>query len=159
MGIKLLEICLKKNILYFETNNKIFKAKITQKTETQLLVYIYNFNKNFSINLESKFLPAKKTQIKENSFEKQLQSPLSGRVIKINVQEGQLVTKNQTLVIIESMKMENEIKAKNEAFIKSIPIMKGDLIKPNQILMTFEKKGEKNATVKNQNEPEAISNR
>jgi len=159
VGIKLLELYKKNNIIFFEIENKIFKAKVTTKVENQFTVYIYNFNKSFNINLGNKFLPAKKTSIEEKGFDRQLESPLSGRIIKINVKEGELVTKNQTLVVIESMKMENEIKAKNDAFIKTIPIIKGDLIKPNQILMTFEKKGEKNATVKIQNEQETIPNR
>jgi len=158
VGVKLLYFCAKQNILIFEVDNEIYKAKINQ-VESQFYVYIYNFNKNFIINLNNKFVPTTKIDInkKINSvFEKQIKSPLSGRVIKINVIEGQFVKKNETLLIIESMKMENEIRATSDAFIKSIPISNGDLIKQNQILIFLEKRENEDAIIKNKDEQKAI---
>jgi len=67
-----------------------------------------------------------------------LKSPLAGRIVKILVNPGDLVSKNQLLVIIESMKMENEIRATFPGFIKNISISEGNLVQQNQVLITFE---------------------
>jgi biotin carboxyl carrier protein len=67
-----------------------------------------------------------------------LKSPLTGRIIKILVKPGDQVSKNQPLVIIESMKMENEIRATFNGFIKSISISEGNLVQQNQVLIIFE---------------------
>ncbi|MFH1254567.1 MAG: acetyl-CoA carboxylase biotin carboxyl carrier protein subunit [bacterium] len=77
----------------------------------------------------------KQTQTSEN--EPSLKSPLAGRIIKILVKPGDQVSKNQLLVIIESMKMENEICATFPGFIKNISITEGNLVQQNQVLITF----------------------
>ena len=77
-----------------------------------------------------------------------LTSPLAGRVITILVSAGQYVTAGQPLVIIESMKMENELCAPNNAFIKTLSITPGNLVQTNQVLIIFELKGEFDATTK-----------
>ena len=54
------------------------------------------------------------------------------------------------------MKMENEIRATSDAFVKSVSISESDLVKQNQLLITFEEKGETNAKSKNSNEQKTI---
>ncbi|MFH1831771.1 MAG: acetyl-CoA carboxylase biotin carboxyl carrier protein subunit [bacterium] len=68
-----------------------------------------------------------------------LKAPLAGKIIKILAKNNQSVTINQPIVIIESMKMENEICAPYDATIKTLPICTGDLVKVGQVLMVFEK--------------------
>ena len=54
--------------------------------------------------------------------------PMPGKVIKINVKEKDTVRKNQTLAIVEAMKMENEIKASFDAVVIKIFAAAGDLV-------------------------------
>jgi biotin carboxyl carrier protein len=80
-------------------------------------------------------------------------SPLAGRVIKILVGQSQAVSKNQPLVVIESMKMENELCAPYDAVIKTQYIFEGDVVKTNQVLLSLErKKGEGDATTEDGNQ-------
>jgi len=53
---------------------------------------------------------------------------MPGKVIKINVSEKEEVRKNQTLAIVEAMKMENEIKSTIEGYVKKIFVSAGDLV-------------------------------
>jgi|WetSurMetagenome_2_1015567.scaffolds.fasta_scaffold70758_2 glutaconyl-CoA/methylmalonyl-CoA decarboxylase subunit gamma len=85
-----------------------------------------------------------------------IKSPIAGRIIKILVAPGELVREGQVLVMIESMKMENEICAPRAAFIKTIFIQQGNVVQPNQLLIDFEKEGESNAATKNEYEQKAI---
>ena len=66
----------------------------------------------------------------ERSLEDELmvKAPMPGKVIKINVSENEEVRKNQTLVIVEAMKMENEIKSTVEGYVKKILASAGDLV-------------------------------
>lgn len=82
-------------------------------------------------NLES-------AQTQSSSDKLSLRSPLAGRVVKILVKTGNQVNKDQPLVIIESMKMENEIRATFPGFVKNISISEGNLVQQNQVLITFE---------------------
>ena len=66
----------------------------------------------------------------EKSAEDELlvKAPMPGKVIKINVSENEEVRKNQTLAIVEAMKMENEIKSTIEGYVKKILAAPGDLV-------------------------------
>ncbi len=57
-----------------------------------------------------------------------IKSPMPGKVIKIYVKENDKVRKNQTLAIVEAMKMENEIKSGIDGVIKKIHAGPGDLV-------------------------------
>ena len=57
---------------------------------------------------------------------------MPGKVIKVNVAEGDEVRKNQTLVIVEAMKMENEIKTASMGVVKKIYVAAGDLVDAEQ---------------------------
>jgi len=67
----------------------------------------------------------------------QILSPLNGKVIKLNVKEGDKVQKGELLLIIESMKMENKITAPFEAVINKILVSSGDHIKGNELIMNL----------------------
>lgn len=64
--------------------------------------------------------------------------PMPGKVIKINVKEKDTVHKNQTLAIVEAMKMENEIKASFDAVVIKIFAAAGDLVDSENPLIELE---------------------
>ena len=70
-----------------------------------------------------------------------IKAPMPGKIIQINVEEGQEVKKNQTLVIVEAMKMENEVKAEMAAVVKKIQVEAGDLVDPDKVLIELEETG------------------
>ena len=161
--VKIIKIEQNKNIIYFQVNNSIYKAKLLPEESKQIKVYLYNFNKSFTINLGSGQKTSNSEKTDQNKFYSSIKSPLAGRIIKIDVKPNQFVKKNQPLLTIESMKMENEIRASFDAFIKTILISPSDLVEQNQLLITFENKkrnkGEINAGLKNTDESKKISNR
>jgi len=67
-------------------------------------------------------------------------APMPGKVVKVNVAEGEAVRKNQTLAIVEAMKMENEIKSPLEGFVKKIHVSAGDLVDSEKPLLELEAK-------------------
>ena len=67
-----------------------------------------------------------------------VKAPMPGKVIKICVSEKDEVRKNQTLAIVEAMKMENEIKASVDGTIKKIHVSAGDLVDSEMPLIELE---------------------
>lgn len=145
-------------VIFIKINGSYYKAKIIKHTHTHTTLYIENFKKQFTIaTKKEKIIPARLATPKNITLDKNdITSPLAGKVIKINVTPNQFVTKNQTLVIIESMKMENEIRATSDSFIKTVFIKESDLVQQGQLLITFEKKGDANAKSKNKDEQKTI---
>ena len=65
-------------------------------------------------------------------------SPVSGVVIRINVQVGQELQANDLIMVLEAMKMETSVTAPFAGKIKSIKAVQGDGVKVNQVLVEFE---------------------
>ena len=64
-------------------------------------------------------------------------SPLPGSVIKVNVTEGQAVKKGDTLLVLESMKMENPILAECDGTVTKIAVAAGQSVMQDDLLVVI----------------------
>lgn len=64
----------------------------------------------------------------------QITSPMPGTILKLNVAEGQAVKAGDVVLVLEAMKMENEIVAPCDGTIKQILVSKGSTVDTDQIL-------------------------
>lgn len=67
-----------------------------------------------------------------------LRSPMPGLIVSVPVVVGQTVSKGQTLVILESMKMENELKAPRDGTVSRLECAAGDSVEQNKVLVTID---------------------
>jgi biotin carboxyl carrier protein len=67
-----------------------------------------------------------------------IKSPLPGVVLEVRVKEGDVVKKGQTLIVLEAMKMENNINAHKDGKIIVINVNKGDSVLEGADLVTIE---------------------
>ncbi len=70
------------------------------------------------------------------SGEFHLKAPMPGLIVAVPVAEGQPVKKGDNLVILESMKMQNELKCPREGTVTRVKVRAGDSVEQNQILVT-----------------------
>jgi biotin carboxyl carrier protein len=68
----------------------------------------------------------------------ELKAPMPGLVLDIPVKVGQEVNKDEPLVVLEAMKMENVLKSPADLIVKSIQVKQGEAVEKNQILIEFE---------------------
>jgi biotin carboxyl carrier protein len=71
------------------------------------------------------------------SSEKLALSPMPGRIVKVLVQRGDVVVVGQSLVIMEAMKMENEIRAKTAGTVSIVHVTPGAAVEGNAKLVTL----------------------
>jgi biotin carboxyl carrier protein len=69
----------------------------------------------------------------------ELKAGMPGKVIEIFVKEGELVKENKPLLIMEAMKMENEMRASHEVVVKEICVKQGASVESGAVLMKFER--------------------
>ncbi len=65
-----------------------------------------------------------------------LKAPMPGLVVSVPVSEGQQVEKGQVLIILESMKMQNELKAPRRGTVARIRVKPGESVEQKQTLLS-----------------------
>lgn len=77
----------------------------------------------------------KKKSSAEDSY--QLRAPMPGRVVKLLVSAGEKVSAGQSVVVIEAMKMENELKAVGDRVVESISVAEGASVDSGDVIVTY----------------------
>lgn len=67
-----------------------------------------------------------------------LKAPLPGTILAVKVDEGQSVSMDDVAILLEAMKMENEIAAGYDGTIKKILVTAGQNVKMGEELIEFE---------------------
>jgi biotin carboxyl carrier protein len=129
---------LKFHILQNNTSYKteIIKADFNQKSYS---VKVNNNTYNVTIFNELDAL------IKEMGFEigatkkiNEIKAPMPGLILSVDVKIGQEVKEDDSLLVLEAMKMENVLTSPRDGIIKYISITKGETVNKNQLLIEFE---------------------
>jgi len=107
------------NLKYYEIqiDGRTFKVQILDVVDQQIL----------KMNLKSK---------KFNLFN-ELKAPMPGLVRQVYVKEGDLITKGDSLIILEAMKMENVLKSPLDGIVSELFVKPGESVEKNQILLSF----------------------
>jgi methylmalonyl-CoA carboxyltransferase small subunit len=65
-------------------------------------------------------------------------SPVTGIVIKVNIEPGQTVQADEPILVLEAMKMETNVTAHCTGKVKNVRVAQGDSVKVNQVVAEFE---------------------
>ena len=68
----------------------------------------------------------------------ELTAPMPGQVRAVNVSEGDAVTKGQTLLVLEAMKMEIRVQSPQDGIVKKLLVKQGQTVEREQILIEIE---------------------
>jgi len=95
---------------------------------------------SFSVHLADQYEQLIKAMGLNNSQQQKqnsLKAPMPGLVLEIQVQAGQTVSKGDTLLILEAMKMENIIKSPGDGVVKEVKVNLKQSVEKNQVLIQF----------------------
>lgn len=65
-------------------------------------------------------------------------SPLAGNVLAVHVQPGDAVEQNQTVVVLEAMKMETKVASPRAGTVKAVRVSVGDTVRSGEVMVEFE---------------------
>jgi biotin carboxyl carrier protein len=65
-------------------------------------------------------------------------APMPGKIVKVLVRPGDTVSARQGVVVIEAMKMENELRASRDGQVKDVHVAEGDLVEAGRLLTVIE---------------------
>lgn len=117
-NVELLEIKSEEKVVILKINGTIQHVQLKDKFDDLLK----------SLGMEG----ASKAKLKD------VKAPMPGMVLNILVEAGQEVQKDDALLILEAMKMENVIKSPAPGKVKAIKVEKGIAVEKNTVLIEFE---------------------
>jgi len=68
----------------------------------------------------------------------ELTAPMPGQIRAVNVSEGDAVTKGQTLLLLEAMKMEIRVQSPQDGIVKKLLVKQGQTVEREQVLIEIE---------------------
>ena len=122
-----------------ETNNGCFSYDL-RKTETDEGGFAYELlrRRHFEVISGASFLKAGEgnsasaQKVKKGA---KIKSQMPGKIVRILVKAGDLVTQGQAVIVMEAMKMENEIKAPANATIKDVKVQENQAVETGAVLL------------------------
>ena len=126
--------------VYALMKNRKYPVEIIGKNQNKYQVLINNVEYGFSIETPISFRRKKFLQKKhkDNKFE-QLLAPMPGKIVDILVDEDTQVNAGDPILVLEAMKMQNEITAQSNGRVKKINVKAGDNVMKDDILIEMDK--------------------
>lgn len=118
---KIDNIEVNERIISFTINGTYFEA--TVKDEQDLLLEKLGFHSGAAVSAGS------------------LNAPMPGKILELLVGEGDSVEEAQPVLILEAMKMENELKSPTNGVVSKLHVQQGDNVEKNQLLIDIEPSG------------------
>ena len=116
-----------------KVNGKLYEVELESVSEQQGSLATKNTE-------EKKEEPVRKEASKPVAGEGvELKAPLQGTILKVNVKVGDQVKKGQPVIILEAMKLENEVVAPADGVITSILVNPGQSVNSQDVLLVVGK--------------------
>jgi glutaconyl-CoA/methylmalonyl-CoA decarboxylase subunit gamma len=122
-------VSYERNVIQLEVNGTQYSVELEKEVKTSKTPVLVRTSVPQPTRSESK--------IKKNisSSATPVKSPLPGTIINVLVKEGDEVKVGQTLVVMEAMKMENNVLAEKEGKVTLVKVKAGDAVLQNDTLI------------------------
>ncbi len=74
----------------------------------------------------------------ETEADRSIVAPMPGLVLQVHVEVGQAIVAGQGVIVVEAMKMENELKAPADGIVARVAVVPGQAVEKGAILLTLE---------------------
>ncbi len=109
-----------------------FKVSVNGKEEI-----IEMFEERAKIVSETTAVPAAKAPVKTEAAGKEIKAEMSGTIVRVLVKPGDVVKKGQPVLVLEAMKMENEVVSPFDGVVESVEVTEGAKVQAGDVLIRF----------------------
>lgn len=136
-----LDVVRRGDQLHVLWNDRSYNAELVSLERESKTVVMKINGQDYSVVLKDRFDDLLKSLGMEGAGTpkiKDIKAPMPGMVLNIMVEDGAVVEKDQPLIILEAMKMENVIKSPVAGTIHKVEVKKGVAVEKNAMLVSFE---------------------
>jgi len=125
---------------YIVWKNKKYMLDVIEKNQNRYTVMIngvwHSFTVETPISLKRKRYLEQKG---DSSSSVSIEAPMPGKIIDILVEEGTEVKEGESIIILEAMKMQNEIASHVSGVVQSISVKKSDSVMKDDVLIEIQR--------------------
>jgi glutaconyl-CoA/methylmalonyl-CoA decarboxylase subunit gamma len=119
---------IEENIAEVDVNGTLYEVHIHHKVETSKTPRL--------IRKPLEKMPGEgQIKVKKSTGKHAIHAPLPGTILKLNVSVGDIVTEGQNVLVMEAMKMENQVQTTKGGEVLSLKVKVGDAVQQDDILM------------------------
>lgn len=117
------------NVIDLEVNGTSYSIQLEQEVKK---------SKTPTLIRSASKRPVEPLKVSPKARKTKVLAPIPGVILQVDVKVGDQVKKGQRLVLLEAMKMENNIVAEKDGCITAVNVSKGQKVLENEIMMEFE---------------------
>lgn len=125
---------------YIVWKNKKYMLDVIEKSQNRYTVMINGVWHSFTV--ETPFSLKRRRFLEKQSdplSAVSITAPMPGKIIDILVEEGSEVKEGESIIILEAMKMQNEISSHVSGIVKSISVKKNDTVMKDDVLIEIQR--------------------
>jgi biotin carboxyl carrier protein len=125
---------------WIESGEKRFIAEVVEKSQNRYHVVVNGNSYQLAIDTPFSFKRRKfLSQLAKGNKKWMIDSPMPGKIVEVLVNEGDTVTVGDTLLILEAMKMQNEILAEVSGTVAKVHVKAGQNVMKDEHIMEIGK--------------------
>jgi len=125
---------------FIEFRNKKYLAEITDKSQNKYTVLLNGLSYSFTIESPISYRRRKYLEkYKQTNKLEVISAPMPGKIVELLVEENARVKEGEAILILEAMKMQNEIITQVSGKIQKIHVKAGDSVAKDEVMMEIER--------------------
>jgi biotin carboxyl carrier protein len=119
-------------------NNQVYEYRVDKDSRSNSL-HIHTGNISYNVNVtDPRRWQRDKSSIGHGSGHARIVAPMPGKVVRVMVEVGSNVSAGQGIVVVEAMKMQNEIKTSRDGKVVEILVETGSTVNAGDLLAVIE---------------------
>jgi len=125
---------------YIVWKNKKYMLDIIEKNQNRYTIMVNGVWHSFTVETPISLKRRRYLEEKgESSSSVVIEAPMPGKIIDILVEEGSEIKEGEPIIILEAMKMQNEISSHVTGVVKSVEVKKNDSVMKDDVLIEIQK--------------------
>jgi biotin carboxyl carrier protein len=122
-------------VYWFNWNNRSFELSVTPGSDEY---HVSVSDRRISVEVLDSRTALRKAAHRGHDGEVELRAPMPGKVVKVLLQEGAEVSANQGILVMEAMKMQNEVKSPKAGTVKRVAVKEAVAVNAGDLLAVVE---------------------
>ncbi len=119
------------------SSRRSYEVAVERRSNGERIVYVNGLAVPVSIVDPRERLVQRRGNVSDGTGPRSIVSPMPGRIVKVRVGEGDVVAAQQGLVVVEAMKMENELRAPRAGQVSAVKVVEGMSVEAKAVLVTL----------------------